>query len=144
MSEADPLLDRAAIQDAFRRLGEVAGDAIANALTLLDGLVVIGGGLAAAAPHFLPALVAQLNSRLRSLAGGDVPRLELTAFDLEDAAGLARFLAGSPRTITVPGSDHRVLYDPEKRTGVGLTRLGTSRAVALGAYAFALRALDRT
>jgi glucokinase len=135
--------DGAAAREAFRRLGEVAGDAIANALTLLDGLVVVGGGLAAAAPHFLPALVAQLNGRLRNLSGGDVPRLELTAFNLEDGAGLARFLAGGARTIQVPGSDRRVLYDPEKRTGVGLTRLGTSHAVALGAYAFALRALDR-
>ncbi len=135
--------DGAAARAAFRRLGEVAGDAIANALTLLDGLVVVGGGLAAAAPHFLPALVAQLNGRLRNLAGGDVPRLELTAFNLEDGADLGRFLAGGARTIPVPGSDRRVLYDPVKRTGVGLTRLGTSRAVALGAYAFALRALDR-
>ena len=33
-------------------------------------------------------------------------------------------------------------YDPLERVGVGLSRLGTSRAVALGAYAFALTALD--
>ena len=135
--------DAAAAREAFRRLGEVAGDAIANALTLLDGLVVVGGGLAAAAPHFLPALVSELNGRLHSLAGAAVPRLELTAFNLEDAGDLDRFLAGGARTIQVPGSGRTVLYDPMKRTGVGLTRLGTSHAVALGAYAFALRALDR-
>jgi hypothetical protein len=29
-----------------------------------------------------------------------------------------------------------------KRTGVGLSRLGTAEAVALGAYAFALDQLD--
>jgi glucokinase len=137
------IADGAAAREAFRRLGEVAGDAIANALTLLDGLVVIGGGLAAAAPHFLPALVGELNGRLHSLAGTAVPRLELTAFNLEDAGDLDRFLAGSARAIQVPGSGRTVLYDPMKRTGVGLTRLGTSHAVALGAYAFALRALDR-
>jgi glucokinase len=134
--------DAAAAREAFRRLGEVAGDAIANALTLLDGLVVVGGGLAAAAPHFLPALVGQLNGRLQSLAGSDVPRLELTAFNLEDEAERRAFLAGRARTIAVPGSPRRAVYDPYKRTGIGVTRLGTSHAVALGAYAYALRALD--
>lgn len=134
--------DAAAAREAFRRLGEVAGDAIANALTLLDGLVVIGGGLAAAAPHFLPALVAQLNGRLRNLAGGEVPRLELAAWNLEDETERRAFLAGRPRTIAVPGAARTVVYDPHKRTGVGLSRLGTSHAVALGAYAFALQALD--
>jgi len=34
---------REAAREAFRRLGVVAGDAIAQALTLVDGLVVIGG-----------------------------------------------------------------------------------------------------
>jgi glucokinase len=43
----------------------------------------------------------------------------------------------------VPGSRKKVQYDPLQRTGVGLTRLGTSEATALGAYAFALQALDR-
>ena len=38
--------DQAAAREAFRRMGEVAGDAIANATTLIDGLVVIGGGIA--------------------------------------------------------------------------------------------------
>jgi glucokinase len=134
--------DAAAAREAFRRLGEVAGDAIANALTLLDALVVVGGGLAAAAPHFMPALVAQLNSRLQSLAGGDVSRLEMAAFNLEDDADRRRFLEDRTRPLAVPGSSRSVLYDPHKRTGVGLSRLGTSHAVALGAYAYALNALD--
>jgi glucokinase len=104
--------------------------------------VVWGGGRPPAAPHFLPALVGQLNGRLKSLAGGDVPRLELAAWNLEDEAGRRAFLAARPRTIAVPGSGRSVVWDPQKRTGVGLSRLGTSHAVALGAYAFALRALD--
>jgi hypothetical protein len=36
-----------------------------------------------------------------------------------------------------------VPYTPHKLTGLGLTRLGTSEAVALGAYAVALGRLDR-
>ena len=48
---------RAAAVEAFRRLGEVAGDAIAQALTLIDGLAVVGGGISGAAGLFLPSLV---------------------------------------------------------------------------------------
>ena len=134
--------DAAAAREAFRRMGEVAGDAIANALTLVDGLVVVGGGLAGAGALFLPALVRELNGTLEFLSGQNVPRLELTAFNLEDAEERARFLSPSARAVRVPGSTREVPYDPEKRTGVGLSRLGTSRAVSLGAYAWALRKLD--
>ena len=133
----------AAAREAFRSLGEIAGDAIANALTLVDGLVVLGGGLAGSAALFLPALMEELNSTLGGAAGKSVPRLELRAFNLEDPRERAAFFRGEPRTIEVPFSHRTVPYDPLKRVGVGLSRLGTSRAVALGAYAFALDALDR-
>lgn len=134
---------REAALEAFRRLGEVAGDAVADAVSLVDGLVVVGGGLAGAADLILPALVAEMNAPLRSLAGTPVDRTELRAHSLEDAEDLRAFLDGDLRQLKVPGTDRTVPYDASKRTGVGLTRLGTSRATALGAYAFALDALDR-
>ncbi len=134
--------DEPAAREAFRRMGEVAGDAIANAVTLLDGLVVVGGGLAGAAELFLPALVGELNGTLEHLSGEKVPRLELSAFNLEDEEERTRFFSSRSREVAVPGSNRTVLYEPEKRTGVGLSRLGTSRAVSLGAYAWALKKLD--
>lgn len=134
---------REAAREAFRRLGEVAGDAIANATTLVDGLVAVGGGLAGAAPLFLPALVAEMNAPLRSPAGGAVARLEVTAFNLEDPAERARFLAGERRQVAYGERGRTVVHDALRRVGVGLSRLGTSRAVSLGAYAFALERLDR-
>lgn len=136
--------DAAAASEAFRRLGEVAGDALGNALTLLDGLVVIGGGLSGAARWFFPALIGELNGSLEKLEGGSVGRLALRAFDLEDPAGLHAFLSSETRAIPIPGSRRSVQHDPVKRTGIGLSKLGASRAVALGAYAFALEAIDRT
>src|ERR1019366_3011000 len=54
--------NKTAALEAFRRLGESAGDAMGNALTLIDGLAVIGGGVSGAWPLFLPALVDELNS----------------------------------------------------------------------------------
>ena len=132
---------REAAVEAFRRLGDVVGDAIAQALTLIDGLAVVGGGIAAAAPFFLPSLVGALNDVYHKPAGPQ-RRLIARAFNLEDATDRAVFLKGEVRTVTVPGGTRTVQYDPLQRTAVGLSRLGTSEAVAVGAYAYAIRQLD--
>jgi glucokinase len=134
--------NQAAALAAFRRLGEVAGDAMGNALTLIDGLAVIGGGLSNAHPLFLPTLVSELNSTFTGPAGNEFRRLASRAFNLEDEAGLAEFLKGDTREVTVPGSTRTVKYDPLQRIGVGVSKLGTSEAVAIGAYAFALQKLN--
>jgi glucokinase len=133
---------REAAIEAFRRMGEAAGDALASATTLVDGLVVVGGGLTGAAELFLPAVVAEMNSSYET-PSGPIPRLEVKAFNLEDPAQLAGFVRGAASEVVVPGSGRKVAYDPLERIGVGLSRLGTSQAVALGAYAFALAELDR-
>jgi len=131
-----------AAREAFRRLGEVAGDAMANALTLVDGLAVIGGGISTAWPLFLPTLVAELNSAYQSQDGKTYRRLASTAFNLEDSEQAKIFLAGEVRIIPIPGSTKPVVYDPLPRIGVGISRLGTSEAVAIGAYAYAVKKLQ--
>lgn len=135
--------NRPAAVEAFRRMGEVAGDAIANVVTVIDGLVVVGGGLSGAHPLFLPALVSEMNGVLASPSGGNVERLEVRAFNLEDPQETDAFLKGDIREIRVPGSGRKVRYDRLKRVGVGVSRLGTSRAVAVGAYAFAVDSMRR-
>jgi glucokinase len=131
--------NQAAACEAFRRMGEVAGDALAQALTLVDGLAVIGGGIAAAHPLFLEALVGAMNASYENCPR----RLAPVAFNIADAAQREQFLRGEVRTVEVPGSGRRISYDPMRRTAVGISRLGTSEAVAVGAYAYALRQLDR-
>jgi glucokinase len=135
--------DRVAAVEAFRRLGEVVGDALGNALTLIDGLAVIGGGVAKSWRLFLPSLVEELNSYYTGPDGNKFRRLPEVVYNLEDAAQLKRFLKGETRVITVPGGKRRIKYDPLQRLGVGISRLGTSEAVAVGAYAFALQQLDQ-
>lgn len=135
--------DVAAAQAAFRRMGEVVGEAAAQALALVDGLLVIGGGLSAAWPLFAPALLGELR-RPHQLPGGDpLPRLNARVFNLEDPAQLPTFLAGQPSHLTVPGSGRVITRDAMPRIGVGRSQLGTSEAIALGAYRFALQQLDR-
>ena len=133
--------NQAGALEAFRRLGESAGDALGSALTLIDGLAVIGGGVSGAWPHFLPALVAELNGTYTGTDGNKFRRLASVAFNLEDPNQLETFLKGETRAIKVPGSDRDLAYDPMQRVGIGMSRLGTSEAVALGAYAFALQKL---
>jgi glucokinase len=135
--------DKAAALEAFRRLGEVVGDAMANALTLVDGIGVIGGGISAAWPLFLPTIVSELNSSYTNPQGEKFRRLTAAAFNLEDPAQMELFLKGEAREIAIPRSRNKVMYDPLQRIGVGITRLGTSEAVAIGAYAFALNELDK-
>ncbi len=132
--------NRAAALEAFRQLGEVAGDVLAQALTLLDGLAVIGGGISGSWPLFLPSLVDAMNGEFEC-GGAPQRRLGLRAFNLEDPAERAAFIRGEVREVRVPGSSRIVRYDPLARTGVGLSRMDTSEAVAIGAYAFALNRL---
>ncbi|HEV2445208.1 MAG TPA: ROK family protein [Candidatus Sulfopaludibacter sp.] len=135
--------DRAAALEAFRRMGEVAGDALAQALTLIDGLAVIGGGIAGSHPLFLEHLVRAMNAPYEGYATR-LRRLAPLAFNIEDPLERKAFLQGEVRSVEVPGSGRKILYDPLRRTAVGITRLGTSEAVAVGAYAFALRELTRS
>lgn len=135
--------DAAAAREAFRRLGEVAGDAIANAVTLIDGLVVIGGGIAGAHRQFMPAILAELNGEYPAPNGERFRRLIPRAFNLEDPAQLETFLRGETRELRIPGSERTIRFDGMQRIGVGISRLGTSEAAAIGAYAFALNELDR-
>ncbi|MBX3433257.1 MAG: ROK family protein [Pirellulales bacterium] len=135
--------DQAAARIAYATLGECVGDALANALTLVDGLAVIGGGLAGAAPLFLPRLVEELNGTIAKYDGERIPRLAQRAFNLDDPEQLAAFLEGQTKEITIPGSTRTVAYDPLKRIGVGISELGANQAVAIGAYAYALQQLDQ-
>lgn len=133
--------NRDAAIEAYRRLGEVAGDAIAEVVTVIDGLVVIGGGLSKAGNLFMPALLAAMNEVYRKPAG-PLPRLVQRSFNFDDPGSRTEFLRSNERELPVPGRKAGVLYDPVPRIAVGVSRLGTSEAIALGAYAFALRKLD--
>lgn len=131
-----------AAKKAFEKLGQALGDAIANVLTVSDSLVVIGGGLSNAYELFAPAMMEQLNSTYIKLSGESMHRMEIKVYDFETPEGREGFLSHKPVEIKVPYSQKTVMYDPVKRTGVGLSVLGASKAIAIGAYAYALSQLD--
>lgn len=135
--------NRQAAVQAFESFAIDAADAIANAVTLIDGLVVIGGGLSGAWPLFLPKMTEEMNRPFLTADGGSVPRLEISTLNLEDPQQLSAFLQPTAVEIRVPFSEKTALYDSQKKVGLGISRLGTSKAVSVGAYAFALSQLDK-
>lgn len=135
--------DKPAAFMAFAELGAALGESIANAVTLIDGLVVLGGGLSNAYALFAPAMMTALRAGIENYdKSRRISRLELSVFDFENTLEKQEFLKGDMKSIAIPGSTLKITLDVLKRTGVGKTRLGTSRAVSLGAYAFALEKLD--
>lgn len=134
--------NESAARRAFEELAVVAGDALASAGSLVDGLVVIGGGLTRGHQLFMKRLVCEMNAAYESPRGDRVPRFECRALNLEDPADRATFLRGDVRELPVPRSSRTVLYDATKAVGVGVTRLGTARAVSIGAYTLALTRID--
>ncbi len=137
--------NRLAALKAWDEMAKVLADAIANAVTLVDGLVVIGGGLSGAWPVFMDKLVSYLNSPFTDLKGKKVERLEVKAYNLQNERELINFTENTGEMIKVPGIEREawIWYDPSKKIGVGVSRLGTSSAVAIGAYAYAMDQLNQ-
>ena len=109
-----------AARQAFAEMGEIAGDAMTTAVTLIDGLIVIGGGITAARKWIMPSLLKELRSKMHTLSGDELNRVQMKVY----------------------GTDRYVAYDPQKRIGITISKLGASQAISVGAYAFALSHLD--
>ena len=127
-----------AAKEAFATQGRVAGDAMATAVTLMDGVIVIGGGLAGASKYFMPALLEEMRSKIKTMSGDTLNRVQMNVYNLDDKAEFEQFARGNSTKIKVYGSDKYVTYDPEKRVGITISDIGASNAVSLGAYLYAI------
>ena len=134
--------NQAAAKASFAELGHVAGAAIAVAAQLMDGIVVIGGGISASKKYFMPALLEEMRGTVRTLSGDTLQRVQMKVYNLEDDAEFEAFAKGDARKIKIYGSKETVTYDPQKRIGVMIDKIGTSKAISVGAYDFALDQLD--
>lgn len=129
---------------SFKKFGHALGVGLADIITLVDGLVVIGGGLSQAWQLFAPEMLTYLNGSISDLKGNKMSRLVMKVWDLENQSTLDTFIYGHSQQVKVPFSGKLLNYDPLKRTGVGLSRLGANKSIALGAYGFALNKLKYT
>lgn len=134
--------DMSAARKAFAEFGEVAGSAMAVAAQLIDGIIVIGGGITAARHWILPSLLKELRGEYSTLGGESVRRVQMDVFDLDNPIEFEKFAKGNAKTIKIRGTNETVEYDDMKRIGVAFSKLGASKAISAGAYAFALSKID--
>lgn len=133
--------NREAAIASFTELGQQVGDTLAYALTLIDGLVVISGGLSGASKYIIPPLMKELHTSLRLMNGTQVGRLQMKAYNLDNSEEFDSFAKGETRQVQIPGTRISLPYDPCKRTGITISKQGASHSIAMGAYVFALNHL---
>lgn len=134
--------NRHAAQASFELFGEIVGDAFATAVTLTDSLIVIGGGLAGAMEFIKPTILKELRSSLKTVSNENVKRVQMDVFDLDDENDFKKFAQGTPVELPIYGSEETIKYDPIKRTGIIISKLGASKAISIGAYVYALTQID--
>ena len=132
-----------AAREAFAQVGATLGDVIAMTVSITDGLVVIGGGLAGAYKYMKDAMFESLRGKMQRLNGESISKLASKVYDLDNPDELQQFIKGDQKSIKIYNSEIEVTYDPQKRIGVALSKIGANKAVSLGAYAFALNQLSR-
>ncbi len=133
--------NRQAALEAYRVTGRALGDTIANLLTLIDGIVVIGGGITGAKELYMPAVMEELGSNYHPSNTGKLPRLVQRIFNLDEKADREAFYRDYSKELPIPGTNKTIAYDPMPRLAVATSRIGASRAISLGAYAFALSSI---
>lgn len=134
--------NREAVIRCFDEMGEMAGAAIVNALNMVDGIVVIGGGLSGASKYILPGMLREMNRSISTFAGLNFKCLQSEVYNLMDDAERSLFLENKSRMVKVPFADKYAVYDCSKKIGIMISSLGASKAIALGAYAYALSRLQ--
>lgn len=130
-----------AAREAFRQFGENLGSTISNVVTLIDGLVVLGGGITSAWDLFFPAMFNEINRQWSDYNGNKANRLSYKVFNLQDETVFPDYVKGGSKELRVPYSETIVSYDHIPRIGIGISSLGASKSIALGAYAYALQKL---
>lgn len=126
--------DAGAARQAYAQLGQALGDAIANLVTVIDGVVVIGGGLSKSHPLYMPALLKVVGGAF-SEAPDAQRRLVQVVYNLESESESAAFFAPDP----FPADGKRAARQP--RSAVAVSKLGANEAVGYGAYALAMQAI---
>lgn len=143
IAEGERVGNKKAAIASFEELGEMAGATLADALTLIDGILVIGGGLAGAHKYIVPSMIKEMKRNVGMLSGDVFPRFGTDVYNLMDATDKEAFVRNKTQSVKVPQSDRYVNYEKEMRTAILVSPIGTNRAVMYGAYAFALQQLDK-
>lgn len=125
---------------SFEIFGEALGAALVNAITLVDAPIVVGGGLSNAWPLFAPRMFDYINDSYLTEDGRTMMHLVSMVVDFDNKEAISNLSQSEVKKVRVPFGNRWVDYFPTKFNVIGRSILGTSTAVSLGAYAFALQA----
>ncbi len=131
--------DSEAALNAFKEFGKHLGDSLATLITLFDGIVVIGGGITGASMLFMPEAM----DVLRGNFDCGQSRLVHDVYFLDKKEEATEFYKSTSVTIKVPFSEKTIPYNKEQKIAIATSKLDASEAIALGAYAYALKMLDK-
>lgn len=126
-----------AAKKAYNKLGQFIGDSIANMITLFDGIVVIGGGVAGAKDLIIPGIEFELGHSFKKLNGDENKRLTQKVFCLNNKKERNQFMLNYSKEILIPKTNKKVLYDDFPRNAYIFSDFNTSKMISLGAYHFA-------
>ena len=135
--------NKTAALKAFDEFAVVLAQSLVNAMTLVDGIISVGGGLAGASSLFLPKVVEEMRKPYKTVSEHSLERLESSVFNLDDPVERQSFIKGFIQEISVPFSKKTIKYDTMKRIGIGKAILKTHEAVSIGAFAFAINQLNK-
>ena len=142
IAEGEECGNQEAAKASFARLGKAAGAVLSTAATLIDGIIVIGGGVSGASKYIIPALVDEMNSTIGLLDGSRLNKMQARVYNLDDPDQFAQFAADEIEMIPVPGTSRSVPYRRAMKTGVAISHMGAPAAISMGAYQFAVNKQD--
>lgn len=143
IAEGNKKGNKSAAIESFKRLGQAAGFTIAESLNIVDGIVVVGGGLSKAHKYILPSMIEEMNSSRTAIDKLHFPRLQMKAYNLMNDEEKRLFLKDESKKVVIPQTDKFAKYNLSKKTGVVISEIGASMAVFLGSYNYALSQLDK-
>jgi len=126
---------------AYEKLGRYIGDSVANMITLFDGIVVIGGGIAGAKELIIPGIKSELERGFNKLDGSRNPRLTHKVFCLNKENEMHEFLKPCYKKIKIPFSKKEIDYNFEPRSAFMFSNFDTSKMISMGAYHYAVEKL---
>lgn len=89
----------------FAEYGEIAGDAMATAATMIDGLIVIGGGITAARKYIMPSLLNEMRGNLHRMNGESLPRMQFKIYNLDNTEEFVKLAKGASRELKIQGTE---------------------------------------
>lgn len=136
------LEEKEGVKDAaiksFVDFGTHLGDLICNLIAILDGVVVIGGGLTGARKFYMPALLDVVRGKFECGQSRAIQNI----YCLDNSDEEVDFFRDENQEIEIPFSNKKIRYSTKTKLAIVTSKLNASEAIALGAYAHGLKKLD--